>query len=82
MVVRDLPTKCGPYLVLSYGADHLVAATFVQRNWSAKKKDIKSPLVEMLLLPKGIIPLKDFSIGAKLKEFFLRDPRDLATCHI
>ena len=24
-----------------YGADHLVAATFVQRNWSAKKKDIK-----------------------------------------
>ena len=24
-----------------YGADHLVAATFVQRNWSAKKKDIE-----------------------------------------
>ena len=26
---------------MGYGADHLVAATFVQRNWSAKKKDIK-----------------------------------------
>ena len=58
------------------------------RNWPLKMWHPKdrsmtvSPLVEMLLLPKGIIPLKDFSIGAKLKEFFLRDPRDLATCHI
>ena len=57
---------------------YFCAKEFVSR----KKKILKSSLVEMLLLPKGIIPLKDFSIGAKLKEFFLRDPRDLATCHI
>ena len=45
---------------------YFCAKEFVSR----KKKILKSSLVEMLLLPKGTIPLEDFSIGAILTEFF------------
>ena len=54
---------------------YFCAKEFVSR----KKKILKSSLVEMLLLPKGTIPLEDFSIGAILTEFFLWELSNLAT---